>query len=139
MSRLLRRWYRPAAVTNRRTLAIVANEFFEPALGRMGGFGWAARGGGGDRRPARRRAGRAVRVLRACRGERLARTRPRPRALDCAGEPPDWPSALAGRKIDALLLIDYRPSYAPLLRGAAPTPALVWVRNPRAPGDCAGC
>lgn len=117
-------------------VGIVTNEFFDPALGRMGGFGWAARssaeclagapeighrpvllagrGGLGSRRPARHVTG--VSLVRF-----------------------DDDARRYGRKLDQaglglFLTIDYRPNYRPVLE-ARDVPAIVWVRDPRTPAD----
>ena len=120
----------------RPSLAIVSNEFFAPELGRMGGFGWAAR-------EAARAIGthlddRLDVVFVSCEhragdgwpaevhGRRLVR---------CPPDPADWAAALASERIDALLTIDYRPSYAPLMRALPRTPAILWMRDPRSPAD----
>src|SRR5215204_1763743 len=121
-----------ARVKRRRTIAIVANEFFAPELGRMGGFGWAAR-----------EASRAIReqldaeldvVFVSCEhrdGDGWpAAVHGRP-LVTVPGDPPAWRGRLAPLKIDAFLTIDFRPSYAPLLRALPTTPLLVWVRDPR--------
>jgi glycosyltransferase involved in cell wall biosynthesis len=117
-------------------VGIVANEFFEPSIGRVGGFGWAAR--------------RALAVLRDderfappvffC-GERMEQqgelyvdntrvilpTRSRLRDAWTAWQ----------MKIDVLLTIDYRPTYARWFRLMPFTPGIVWVRDPRTPEDMA--
>ena len=42
-----------------------------------------------------------------------------------------------GRGIDVVLAIDYRPSYLPWLMALPFTPTVIWVRDPRTPGDWA--
>jgi glycosyltransferase involved in cell wall biosynthesis len=120
-------------------IGIVANEFFDLSLGRMGGFGWAAR--------------QASRFLWASEDRRFE-------PVFLAGEglaPPDRPDPVAhgtrlillradeadharrvrDEGVDLLLSIDYRPSYEALFRLLPRTPLVVWVRDPRTPEDIA--
>jgi len=119
-------------------LGVLANEFFDPALGRMGGFGWAAR------QVARcfQDPGLGVDVvyltgeLRAAPGQRETVVHGRRLLLR-------QPSALANfRQIqaerpDLLLTIDYRPPYRPVCLALMRTPMIVWVHDPRPPEDVA--
>ncbi|MBC8076823.1 MAG: glycosyltransferase family 4 protein [Chloroflexales bacterium] len=118
-------------------LGIIASEFFDPALGRMGGFGWAARQVArcfqGD--PS---LGVQVVYLTADRavpprghaplvhGARLLALRPQ-RAEDRL--------ALLIERIDLLLTIDYRPGFRTILQALPRTPLVVWVRDPHTPDD----
>jgi glycosyltransferase involved in cell wall biosynthesis len=118
-------------------IGILANELFDPRLGRMGGFGWAAS------RVARcfearpelgvepvfllcERAPAAS--ARASSSHRTRIVQPRRTRLG---------HALAARRerFDILLAIDYRPSYRPILFALPRTPVIVWVRDPRSPDD----
>lgn len=119
-------------------IAVLANEFFELSLGRMGGFGWAARN------VARcfRDAALGVEVVFLT-GELTAQpgrpetevdgTRLLLRQEDAFS---DQQRARA-EGIDLLLLIDYRPNYQLYCWGLSRTPMIVWVRDPRAPDDVA--
>jgi glycosyltransferase involved in cell wall biosynthesis len=118
-----------------RAVGIVANEFFDAGLGRMGGFGWAARtsaeclaGAQLDRRPVLL-AGKGG--LGAHRPDRHESGIPLVRYADDRNR--------YGRRLDRegvglLLTVDYRPNYLPVLE-ARSAPAIVWVRDPRAPAD----
>lgn len=119
-----------------RAVGIVANEFFDAALGRMGGFGWAARtsaeclagarridrppvllagkGGLGTRRPDRHESGIPL-VKHDDDRRRYARR-------------------LDRERLGLFLTVDYRPNYLPVL-DARRVPAIVWIRDPRAPAD----
>ena len=125
-------------IPSRLRLGVVANEFFDPALGEMGGFGWAARQvarcfqeapeRGVDVVFLSRRSDREAPPERVVHGTRLI-TR-RKRRLDYARR-------LRAERLDLLLSIDYRPSYRPLLRLLPRTPVVVWARDPRTPDDVA--
>lgn len=119
-----------------RAVGIVTNEFFDAALGRMGGFGWAARvsaeclndGPGARYRP----------VLLAGRGG-LGRQRPERHESGILLVRHDddqrrYRSKLDGARVGLFLTIDYRPNYRPVLE-TRDLPTLVWVRDPRTPSD----
>ncbi len=114
-------------------VAILANEFGDPAAGRMGGFGWAARetaqlfraapGAGvepvffhGDRR----HDGRVLHGVRVV-----------PRA----GSKLRYLARLRAERPDLLLAIDWRPNYLRAVMALPRTPLAVWVRDPRTPAD----
>lgn len=126
-----------AEADRRMKIGIVANEFFDLSIGRMGGFGWAAR--------------QAAATLRSYPGGGFE-------PVFFAGEiraQPGEPDAVAhgtrlilrradeaehARRIhaeapDLLLSIDHRPLYEPIFRLAPRAPIVVWVRDPRTPED----
>lgn len=123
--------------TGRIKLGIVADEFFDPKIGRMGGFGWAAR--------------QVARLFNE-HPEHGVEVRFLSRTLHPNGDPSNvkihnttliTPEAgrlasvrrLRAEKFDLLLMIDYRPSYR-FFAGALPrTPIIIWVRDPRPPED----
>src|SRR3954452_13308938 len=118
-------------------LGVVTDEFFDPRLGRLGGFGWAARqlarifngdpslgvelvyvAGELFAEPGRLEAeanGSRVLLRRHSRLENLR--------------------AMQREKFDLLLTIDYNLGYSVFLRSLPRTPAIVWVRDPRTPED----
>ena len=122
-------------------LGIVANEYFDRFVGRMGGFGFAAQ--------------QAIRVFRddpslgvevvCLPGERLRFPDPeRPYVHGVRAVPyrrgSRWAAlahaaAVRAERPDVLLAIDYRPSYRRIFRALPRTPVIVWVRDPRTPAD----
>lgn len=115
-------------------LAVVANEFFDVELGRMGGFGWAARQVARCFAEAPSLGVEVVFFSREHRGAR-ERTSHGRRLI------PIHPSRLADfarvrrEKVDLILSIDYRKSYLPLFSYLPRTPLIVWARDPRSPRD----
>lgn len=120
-------------------LGVITDEFFDASLGRLGGFGWAARrlgeifnadpslnvdlvyvAGEHVATPGRSEAhvhGSRV-ILRQ--QSRLANV-----------------VAMQRENFDLLLSIDYNLGYSVYLRALPRTPAIVWVRDPRTPADAA--
>ena len=124
------------------TISIVANEFFDPAVGGMGGFGWIAREASlclqrynaslgaadnsiffltGNLAPERNTVETCVH------GQSLVFARP----MDWSGYTAD----LHGRNIDLILSIDYRPTYDFPLSALPETTMIVWVQDPRPSDD----
>jgi glycosyltransferase involved in cell wall biosynthesis len=122
-----------------RAVGIVANEFFDPELGRMGGFGWAARtsaeclGARGDLgwRP----------ILLAGRGgladDKTATSTHGFPLIKFDDDSRRYRRALAQAHVSLFLTIDHRPNYVPVLEARPRTPVIVWVRDPRSPADVA--
>ena len=115
-------------------LGIVASEFFEPRIGRIGGFGWAARQ---VARLFRSRPDLGVEVVfigvgltipQTLRGARIHDT-----PLITFSSRDSYEKALEDHKPDLCLTIDYRHSYRKILCRLPNTPVLVWVRDPRPP------
>lgn len=118
-------------------VGIVGNEFFDVGLGRLGGFGWAARSASDS---LRQRPGLGYRPLylpgrggisdakrqRRSNGVRLVRYEDREGA---------YARTLARQRVALLLAIDHRPNYVAVLDAAAEVPLVVWVRDPRTPAD----
>jgi glycosyltransferase involved in cell wall biosynthesis len=115
-------------------LGIIANEFFEQRLGRMGGFGWVARGVAD--------ACRAVPDLRI-EPVFLTEERQAQAAASIGGVPLVAPGygkrayvrRLYRQHVDVLLTIDYRPSYDRIIRALPRTPLILWAHDPRTPYD----
>lgn len=114
-------------------IAIVADEFFDQSLGRMGGFGWVALAAA--RAMASTTAIEPVFVsteLRVPGGQ--ARTNGI-RILTPVRSAAEFAYRLLAEKFDAILTIDWRPGYekvAFLLRSVS---LVVWVQDPRTPYD----
>ena len=118
-------------------LGVIADEFFDAGIGRMGGFGWAAR--------------QLTRIFTAdpshgvdlvfLSGElRGTATRTETRVHDTrvilrqSGRIANWRAATRER-FDLLLTIDYNLGYSVYLRSLARTPTIIWVRDPRSSDD----
>ncbi len=120
-------------------LGLLANEFFDLSLGRMGGFGWAARQLARYFRNHPENGIELVFFTGELRGapeftETLVHeTRLVLRAPSLLG---DF-QLTRSEKVDALLLIDYRPNYRTVCWSLPRTPMMVWVRDPRPPEDVA--
>ena len=116
-------------------LGVLANEFFDPELGRLGGFGWATR------QLARLYADPAHGVelvfltgeLRPRSGERETRVHETRLILRSP-----WGAEMRrarAERLDLLLLVDYRPNYRRVCWALPRVPKIVWVRDPRPPED----
>lgn len=122
-------------------LGVISNEFFDRSLGRMGGFGFAAR--------------QVIRLFQddpalgvevvVLPGEPLhfpaggAATVHGARTVPWRGHgvrgARDLRAAVGPRPPQLLITIDYRPSFRPILLAFPRTPAVIWVRDPRTAGD----
>lgn len=126
----------PAGQPRRIKVGVVANEFFDPQAGGMGGFGWAARRVARLFREQPGHGFEAVflnRTLPPAPGGRRALADETPLFV-CGGRLSALRSVRALR-LDLLLLIDYRPSYRFFAAALPRTPIVVWVRDPRTPED----
>jgi glycosyltransferase involved in cell wall biosynthesis len=117
------------------SLGIVSNEFFDPELGRMGGFGWAARRSGecfanqpelgyepvflageGELDGSSRRGSNGIRLV----------------PYECT---PSYGRRLRRAHARALLSIDYRPGFRPVFEALPEVPLVIWIRDPRTRED----
>jgi glycosyltransferase involved in cell wall biosynthesis len=113
-------------------LGIVTNELFTTELGRMGGFGWAARQ---VSRCFAQDPGLGVKVSLIM-GEWLKNKSEAPATIH--GSPVIWRNKrtlayqahLRSMRFDALLAIDYRPNYRLPFFILPRTPVLFWIRDP---------
>jgi glycosyltransferase involved in cell wall biosynthesis len=124
-------------MTRRIKLGVIADEFFDLRLGRMGGFGWSTR--------------ELSRVFSAdpSLGVDLVFLSSEMFATDETNEitvhdtrlllrrKTRWQNARAIRRehFDLLLTIDYNVAYTVYLRSLPRTPTIVWVRDPWSPDD----
>ena len=126
-------WYH----RDRVKVAILANEFMVPEIGRSGGFGWAARAAAQAFREHPEAGVDPVFLTAEVRGENGVRET----NLDGTRllfKRRKWWKALPGlarERIDLILTIDYRPSYRRLFWLLPRTPVIVWARDPRTPED----
>ena len=119
-------------------VGIVANEFFDPSLGRMGGFGWAARKAATTfaEHPEQHITPVFLTAqLRAFQGRAHPTTSGGIPLLLLHNRRLKNTVRLLRARIDVFLSIDYRTSYAPVFRAAPLTPIITWVRDPRPPRD----
>jgi glycosyltransferase involved in cell wall biosynthesis len=115
-------------------IGIIATEFFDEQLGRMGGFGWAAR------QVARYfnshpELGVTAIFLAAGLTSRDGRLQTHSHETLLIFDPaaPQCQRTIRRHRLDVLLTIDYRPKYRDVLRLFDRAPAIVWVRDPRPP------
>lgn len=118
-------------------LGIIANELFEPAIGRMGGFGWAVKQVATCFKSAPALGVDPILLM----GERLKPGVARPeRVHGCKvvwveDSPVRWARSVWRAKADLLLSIDYRANYRVFYALCPWTPILLWVRDPREASD----
>lgn len=118
-------------------LGILANELFEPAIGRMGGFGWAVKH---SATCFQTRPSLGVDPILFM-GERLKRGVVRPKTVHgcevvwVEDSVMAWARAVRAAKVDLFLSIDYRANYRAFYALCPMTPILLWVRDPREASD----
>ena len=117
-------------------LGVLASELFEPVRGRVGGFGWAAREVAAlyEGRPA---LGVEVVLIGSEPAANCADAEHRhgTRLHQPRTSRVEFVRRIRRERLDVILTIDYRPSFAPILLGLPRTPVVVWARDPRAPSD----
>ena len=119
-----------------RAVGIVANEFFDPALGRMGGFGWAARTSA-ECLAGARQVDRPPVLLAGRRGLGTRRPDRHESGIPLVKHDDDrkrYARRLDRADVGLFLTVDYRPNYLPVLE-ARDLPTIVWIRDPRSPAD----
>jgi glycosyltransferase involved in cell wall biosynthesis len=133
-----RRAATPTVTKRRRVrLGVISSEFFDPRVGRMGGFGWAARSLAqvfNEDSSAGVEMVYLARELHATPGaeeERLHGSRVILRRASRFGNF----RTIRRERFDLLLTIDYNRADTVYLRSAPRTPAIIWVRDPRTPDD----
>ena len=111
-------------------MGIVANEFFDLKLGRMGGFGWAALQAAQSMLD---RPSLGYRPLFLS-GQLLDGTRHSSKVPLLVLAPQQASSPSKHPKLSVLLTIDFRPTYAQIIE-ASDEALVVWVRDPRPSED----
>jgi glycosyltransferase involved in cell wall biosynthesis len=120
-------------------LGLVTDEFFDAHLGRLGGFGWAARQLG---RIFNADPSLGVELVYVA-GEHLAEQSRTETTVHGSRVILRRPTRLGNlramqrERFDLLLTIDYNLGYSVYLRSLPRTPVIVWVRDPRTPNDAA--
>jgi len=116
-------------------LGIVANEFFDEKIGRVGGFGWAARQVATffNSRPDL-----DVDVVFLAAGIKnrtgASYTRVHDTLFVFESTGAKYRETIRNHAIDLVLTIDYRPRYRRVLGVLDQVPTIIWVRDPRPPG-----
>jgi glycosyltransferase involved in cell wall biosynthesis len=113
-------------------LGIVADEFFSQQVGRMGGFGWAARQVASFFN-ARPDLGVQVTFFAARPPNPGDPARVHDTPIVFCEAAAAHKSALAARPPDVLLAMDFRTRYRSVLELVDRAPLLVWVRDPKPP------
>ncbi|MEQ9369170.1 MAG: glycosyltransferase family 4 protein [Coleofasciculus chthonoplastes F3-SA18-01] len=118
-------------------VGVIANEFFDLSVSRMGGFGWATRQVANCFNSNPNLGVDVVFIAGESydqSGQPDSRIHQTPLILR---QPNKWAYArrIWSEKIDLILSIDYRPNYRPLFWLLPRTPIVLWVRDPRPPED----
>ena len=124
--------------TKKLKLGVVANEFFDLSVGRMGGFGWATR------QVAKCFSDPELGVEVVFLSGELTTDKCSTKTTIhgtkfIPRQPNRWANMLSlwQERIDVLLVIDYRADYRYIFKMLPKTPIIVWVRDPRPPEDVA--
>ncbi|HXK21838.1 MAG TPA: glycosyltransferase, partial [Myxococcota bacterium] len=115
-------------------VGIVANEFFERASGRIGGFGWAAANAARSFRETRD-ANVEVVFLTGERGAAAHADETRVHDTPLLLPTRDYAERVRRLDLDLLLLIDYRRGYRRVLDALPRVPFILWSRDPWDAGD----
>lgn len=124
-------------ITNLR-VGIVTNEFFDQQIGRMGGFGWAARKAA-DVLKNHPKCNVDVCFITAeninSNGSSNGSVLSDIPLISLNGNRLHNIVKVQSRRIDVLLTIDYRSTYRAVFNALPFTPIITWVRDPRSPRD----
>jgi len=118
-------------------LGIIANELFDPSIGRMGGFGWAVKHAATCFRSDPSLRVDPILLM----GERLKPGVQRPDSVHgcpvvwLEDSPLAWARVVRAAAVDLFLSIDYRANYRAFYALCPRTPILLWVRDPRETSD----
>ena len=118
-------------------LGVITDEFFDLKLGRMGGFGWAARQLAvlfGEDQPRRVEVVYLASQLNATKHRTEASAHGARVILRRSTRAANMLAARSER-LDLLVTIDYNLSHSVWIRSLPRTPCIVWVRDPRTPED----
>ena len=127
-----------AKSTNKRIkLGVIANEFFELSISRMGGFGWAASQVAKCFNSDPDLGVDLVFLSGELTSEAIGSDTlvHETRLIPYQQNQFEYCRRIWAEGIDIILAIDYRPSYRSLFKFLPRTPILVWVRDPRPPED----
>lgn len=118
-------------------LGIVANEFFDEAVGRFGGFGWATRQVARLFKDNPELGVEVVFLSREFKADAANKEQEVHgiRLIPLMSSRVAYWRSIWSERIDLLLAIDYRPSYDELFQGLPRTPIIIWVRDPRTSED----
>lgn len=118
-------------------LGVIASEFFDPALGGMGGFGWAARQVAQTFKKHPELGVELVFIATDIQ-EQVGQTETTAHGARVILRAPSRLENLIKmrrERFDLLLAIDYHLPYSVYLRSLPRTPAIIWSRDPRPPED----
>jgi len=118
-------------------VGVVANEFFDKSIGRLGGFGWAARRAAEvlEKHPKSNSEVYFLTANEMSNGfvkKDLLQNTP---LISLNGNRIHNFAKMFSIGVDILLAIDYRSTYRGVFNALPFTPIIVWVRDPRSPQD----
>jgi glycosyltransferase involved in cell wall biosynthesis len=114
-------------------VGIIANEFYDPIAGRMGGFGWLAKAAA----QAFASSGEIEPVFITSEFELASEVKfiHGIQIIDRSGGPLYRMNNLRSAKFDRLISIDWRPNYSRIATVLLDVPLTVWVQDPRSSYD----
>lgn len=110
-------------------VGIIANEFYEPSIGRMGGFGWLAKAAA----DAFSQTSDIEPVFLTSEFELKSNQKKIHdyEIIDRSGSPISRIKRLRSANLDRLISIDWRPNYNRIAEVLLDVPLIVWVQDPR--------